>query len=565
VMRMVDAVEARGRAALIRTSRSDKGGCRYVSQPWRELVLALYKHGQRYSRRVNRNQIWALIQATSRKLEKVKDGSSQEIDDCIKRIATDLGVAHQSHTTSINKILKQIKDEVKAGQFEPPRSHRMVYKIVDAYLEEENRKIHHNSQSLPRRMQTLDGEIIVDESNKVYEIDDTPSDVLLVDAEGNEIGCPILAIVVEGYSGCVAGYHIGFTEPGAFEMGLALRHAILPKQYGPEYQLQTSWDNCGTPEHLVTDRAKAFKCEHLTEVARELHIHAHFRAYPSQGGHVETVFDKFNKEFHSFLLGYKGSNVLKRPKNAEKWAGYTIEEYERLLVRFIVDHWNQHDYPRMPEQRRIERWRSMLIELPKVPNERDLDICMLKSKHSPLVYRGGEVRFAGEIYRDERLCQYVGQGITIRYDPSNIIHILIYAGTEEYVVRARDLKEERLSLRELKQRKRGINKARRERDQSATDDERLSLFGSGQKKASETRKKRREKEHDRTGRSSTLANVVEFKRKEESNSLTQDEASLGVAIEPQPDTTQTEKPKRKRYQPPTEFTGEVVHHLNQFV
>jgi hypothetical protein len=128
VMRMVDAVEARGRAALMRTSRSDKGECRYVSQPWRDLVLALYKHGQRYSRRVNRNQIWALIQASSRKLTKVKDGSSQEIDDCIKQIATMLGVAHQSHTTSINKILKQIKDEVKAGQFMPPGSHRMVYR-----------------------------------------------------------------------------------------------------------------------------------------------------------------------------------------------------------------------------------------------------------------------------------------------------------------------------------------------------------------------------------------------------------------------------------------------------
>lgn len=236
VRKIVSAVAARGRAGVMRSDRSDRGEHRYVSETWRDLVLTLYKRGQDYSRRINRNQIWALIQAVSRKLEKVKDAEHELVDACIQGIAQQLQVDKQSHTASINQILKRIKKEIKSGQFAPPRSHRFVYKVIDAYLKEKNRKTHHNSQSLPRRIRVRDGEtvieIIVDESNKLYEIDDTPSDTLLIDAEGNIIGSPILAIVVEDCSGCVAGYHIGFTEPGAFEMGLALRHAILPKDCG---------------------------------------------------------------------------------------------------------------------------------------------------------------------------------------------------------------------------------------------------------------------------------------------------------------------------------------------
>lgn len=95
----------------------------------------------------------------------------------------------------------------------------------------------------------------------------------------------------------------------------------------------------------------------------------YFRDYPEQGGQVETVFDKFNKELHTDLLGYKGFNVSKRPKNAEKWACYTIEEYEQLLVWFIVDHWNQHDHPKFPEHCRPDFWHLMLTETPKIPNE----------------------------------------------------------------------------------------------------------------------------------------------------------------------------------------------------
>lgn len=46
-------------------------------------------------------------------------------------------------------------------------------------------------------------------------------------------------------------------------------------------------------------------------------------------------------QFFSTLPGYVNSNVIKRSPKAETEACLTLVELERLLVRYIVDHYNQ--------------------------------------------------------------------------------------------------------------------------------------------------------------------------------------------------------------------------------
>lgn len=88
--------------------------------------------------------------------------------------------------------------------------------------------------------------------------------IFQLDDKGEEvIGRPYITLIMDSYSGCVAGFHLGFEAAGSHEVGLALRHAILPKQYEPEYELQEKWNVCGVPEYWVTDRAKEFKSNHL--------------------------------------------------------------------------------------------------------------------------------------------------------------------------------------------------------------------------------------------------------------------------------------------------------------
>jgi putative transposase len=88
-------------------------------------------------------------------------------------------------------------------------------------------------------------ELAIEWSNQVWQCDHTKIDVLVVDQSGEVLGRPWLTIVVDTYSRCLMGLHLGFDAPSAQVVGLALRHAILPKQYAVAYELQQVWDTYG--------------------------------------------------------------------------------------------------------------------------------------------------------------------------------------------------------------------------------------------------------------------------------------------------------------------------------
>jgi putative transposase len=309
---------------------------------------------------------------------------------------------------------------------------------------------------------------------------------------------------MDSYSGCVAGFHLGFEAAGSHEVGLALRHAILPKQYEPEYELQEKWNVCGVPEYWVTDRAKEFKSNHLKQISMQLDFKRRLRAFPSAGGLIESIFDKINKEVLSLLPGYTGSRVATRPDNCEKHASLTLNELEKKLVRYFADHYNQHDYPKVEDQKRAERWQSQLLVEPEVVNERELDICLMKVAHRK-VEKYGCVRFEGLVYRADCLVDYQGEPISLRYDQRNILVLLAYTRPKDGqpgqfigVVRARDTKEQQMSLEELKWRKQKLREQAKEIDNSSIFNERLDLyeFVEEKRKSKRQRRKKAQKRHE---------------------------------------------------------------------
>ena len=129
-----------------------------------------------------------------------------------------------------------------------------------------------------------------------------------------------------------------------------------------------------------------------------------------------------------------------------------------------------------------------------------------------------------------------------------IIHLLIYTCEESGqpgkfvgVVKARDLKEEQLSLKELKERQRRVREGVKALNTNPIQEEILALNQFSEKKVKQTRKQRRQKEHDRTGRSAGLSNVVEFKRQEASDTQT---VSTGDSV-----PTAAPNSERKRFKP----------------
>jgi len=187
-------------------------------------------------------------------------------------------------------------------------------------------------------------------------------------------------------------------------------------------------------------------------VATQLGFACCRRRYPAEGGIVERPFGTFNSELFSTLPGYTGSNVTNRPKQAEKSASLTLMQLEKLLVRYIVDRYNQSIDARMGEQTRLGRWEAgCLAQLPLL-GERELDICLMRRARRR-VYRSGYIQFANLAYQGEHLAGYAGESVVVRYNPRDITSILIYqeqGSKDVFLTRAhaQGLETETLSLAE---------------------------------------------------------------------------------------------------------------------
>jgi putative transposase len=140
-------------------------------------------------------------------------------------------------------------------------------------------------------VKTRDGDDLeISYSNQVWQCDHTRADVLLVDQHGELIGRPWLTTVIDSYSRCIMGINLGFDAPSSQVVALALRHAILPKQYGAEYKLHCEWGTYGKPEYFYTDGGKDFRSNHLAEIGAQLGFVPKLRSRPSEGGIVERPF-----------------------------------------------------------------------------------------------------------------------------------------------------------------------------------------------------------------------------------------------------------------------------------
>lgn len=419
VRRLVKEWEKEGLSALTSTTRTDKGKHR-IDEDWQQFIIKTYKEGNKGSKRITPNQVAIRVKAR----------------------ASELGL-------------------------ELCPSYRTVYRILKPIIEKQEQ-----TQSVRSRgwrgsrlsVKTRDGSYLsVEYSNHVWQCDHTRVDVLLVDQHGEILGRPWLTTVIDTYSRCIIGINLGYDAPSSQVVALALRNAILPKQYGSEYNLRCDWGTYGKPEHFYTDGGKDFRSNHLNQISVQLGFVCHLRDRPSEGGIVERPFGTFNTELFSTLPGYTGSNVQERPEEAEKEAILTLRELERLLCRYLVDRYNQSIDARMGNQTRFQRWEAGLIAAPMPPTERELDICLMKQTRRT-IYRNGYLQFENLTYRGENLGSYAGKNVVLRYDPRDITTVLVYrqeTNQEVFLARAYaiDLETEQLSVDEAKANSRKIRDA----------------------------------------------------------------------------------------------------------
>ncbi|MBD1933358.1 Mu transposase C-terminal domain-containing protein [Trichocoleus sp. FACHB-69] len=410
VRRLLDKWEQEGLLGVNKTERADKGKHR-IEEDWQEFILKTYREGNKGSKRMTPKQVFLRVQVR----------------------ALQLGLKSPSHMTVYRILEPVIEKQEKAKSIRTPgwRGSRLSVKTRDSK------------------------DLSVEYSNHVWQCDHTRVDVLLVDQHGQLLSRPWLTTVIDTYSRCIMGINLGYDAPSSQVVALALRHGILPKQYGSEYKLHCEWGTYGKPEHFYTDGGKDFRSNHLQQIAVQLGFVCHLRDRPSEGGIVERPFKTLNSELFSTLPGYTGSNVQERPKEAEKDASLTLRQLEQRLVRYIVDNYNQRIDARMGDQTRFQRWDAGLrVSAPDVFSERELDICLMKQARRS-IQRGGYLQFENLMYRGEHLAGYAGESVVLRYDPRDITTVLVYhqeGNKEVFLARAyaQDLETEQLSLDEAK-------------------------------------------------------------------------------------------------------------------
>ena len=248
--------------------------------------------------------------------------------------------------------------------------------------------------------------------NAIWQADHTMLDILVLDANGN-FERPWLTTVIDDHSRAVAGYTVFTGAPSALNTSLALRQAIWRKQ-------EPDWPVCGIPDILYVDHGSDFTSIHLDQAAAALRLQIVYSAIarPQGRGKVERLFGTLNTELLPELPGHL---VLGKPVSKPT---LTLADLDRAIGAYLVGTHNA----RVHSQTGITPISCWLGDgwLARMPDSlEDLDLLLVMVAKARIVRRDG-IHFQGLRYIDPALAPYVGEPVTVRYDPRDVAEIRVF-------------------------------------------------------------------------------------------------------------------------------------------
>lgn len=257
--------------------------------------------------------------------------------------------------------------------------------------------------------------------NALWQADHTLLDVLVLDPRGKPAR-PWLTTVIDDHSRVVAGYMAFLGTPSALNTSLALRQAIWRKA-------DPAWAVCGIPDALYVDHGSDFTSAHLEQVAADLRIRLIHSAVarPQGRGKVERLFGTITRELLPELPGHL---VGGRPVSAPQ---LSLAELDRAIGAFVVGTYNLRPHSETGEAPR-EAWAAGAF-LPRLPESlEELDLLLVQHAKPRIVQRDG-IRFEGLRYTSPTLAGFVGEPVTVRFDPRDLSEIRVFH-RERFVCRA---------------------------------------------------------------------------------------------------------------------------------
>ncbi len=344
------------------------------------------------------------------------------------------GLALQTPPPSAAFVHRQVTTIAGEHGWHSP-SYRTVKAMIDALdpalvtLAHDGPKVYRETFDLLHRREAA-------HPNAIWQADHCLLDLWLLDDQGQPAR-PWLTIILDDYSRVVAGYRVSFQAPSAFTTALVLRQAIWRKG-------DPQWHVCGIPAIFYTDHGSDFTSRHLEQVAADLNMVLVFShpGAPRGRGRIERFFLTINQRFLCSVPGYAP------PESPPVTPTLTLAAFEAQFHSFLLEtyHREPHSVTGIPPQTGWEAG-GFLPQLPETLEE--LDLLLLTVAKTRRVQQDG-IRFEGLRYSDLTLAAYIGEDVTIRYDPRDMAEIRVYHHTT-FVCRAicQDVAGQTLALKDI--------------------------------------------------------------------------------------------------------------------
>ncbi len=270
--------------------------------------------------------------------------------------------------------------------------------------------------------------------NQRWELDSSPLDVLVIDAEtGALLGRPIITAVIDCATRLIVGWWISFEGESTLQIMQAIRHAIAPKR--PIHGVRNPNPGRGKPQGIWIDNGKAHHSKAIMEAGRQLGFEPFWLPprRPRLRGKIERWFRTLNVSLVHNLSGtVKGSPKERESYDAENDAVFTLDELTWLVSYWICDVYNVREH-RTTKRSPIGLWRELTLEHPPTlpPSYADLTVLLSRIEDRSVTRRG--IEWQGLLYNGTILALmrnkpgFDSSQIQIRCDPSDISQLFVLA------------------------------------------------------------------------------------------------------------------------------------------
>ncbi|MEU9247504.1 Mu transposase C-terminal domain-containing protein [Streptomyces sp. NPDC048385] len=347
------------------------------------------------------------------------DAGHRRIPEELRHLVEGLALRRPApHVTWVHRRAVEVAKE----QGWPVPSYSTVYAIVRA-LDPALVVLAHEGSKRYREVYDLIHRREAEGPNAIWQADHTQLDLWVI-APSSRPARPWLTVIEDDYSRAIAGYAVNLGAPSALNTALALRQAIWRKQ-------DAAWHVCGIPAVFYTDHGSDFTSAHMEQAAAGLKIRLVFSlpGQPRGRGKIERIMDTVNTLCLSDLPGYAPRGTKDRAGQAR----LSLAELDHALGTFFVGTYNQREHGETghPPQ---ARWEANAF-LPHMPDALEqLDLLLLTVAKPRKIHPDG-IHFQSLRYLDPVLAAYVGEDVTIRYDPRDLAEIRVFH-QDRYLTRA---------------------------------------------------------------------------------------------------------------------------------